>query len=186
MKSLMIDSSSLQIVNEVFENGTKAIELTQGYYTIIDESDFELVSRYSWRVLIQKRRNGSIKDLYARSRINGKIILMHRFILGLTDPKILVDHINHDGLNNCRENLRLCTSQQNCRNRQKQPGLSSKFKGVYWDRNRNKWRSSIRVDSKYINLGRFENELDAAITYNKKAVELFGEFAKLNNLEEIL
>ncbi len=180
----MISSSNMEIMNEIFEVGTRVIELIQGYYVIVDESDFERVSKYKWCVHIHRRKNGLINGPYAQSKINGKWILLHRFILGLQDPNMKVDHINHDGLNNCRNNLRLCTNQQNQGNRRKQPNTSSKFKGVSWYKRDKKWRSSIKVDGKHINLGRFDIERDAAVAYNLRAYIEFGEFAKLNNLQE--
>lgn len=103
---------------------------------------------------------------------------MHRQILGLTDPKIFTDHKDHNGLNNQRSNLRIATHGQNMAN--KSPSGKSKYMGVSWNKNDKKWRSQIRKNRVTIYLGSYINEIDAAIAYNNKAVEVHGEFANLN------
>lgn len=81
------------------------------------------------------------------------------------------------------ENCRWVTRQQNNFNRGGRKGCTSKYKGVHWDKHHSKWRASIRLNGKLINIGRFDDEVDAAISYNRKAVELFGEYASLNVVE---
>jgi hypothetical protein len=100
--------------------------------------------------------------------------------MGLSDPKIHTDHINHDKLDNRRINLRSCTNQQNHMNKSSNKDSTSKYLGVSWHKNANKWQSSIRFNGKQIHLGIFNNEQDAAKAYNLKAIELFGEFSNLN------
>lgn len=103
---------------------------------------------------------------------------MHKF---LTDwPK--TDHIDGNGLNNQRRNLRPCTTAQNAANQTQQKGRSSLYKGVSWRKGRNKWRAGIKVNGKQINLGDFTNETEAALAYNKAAAEHFKEFARLNTV----
>lgn len=109
----------------------------------------------------------------------GSCILMHREILGLIAGSPDGDHRDGDGLNNRRNNLRVVTKSQNQMNQQKIRG-NSRFKGVCWDKSRGKWLATIRFERKSYNLGRFNNESDAACAYDKKAQELFGEFARLN------
>ena len=101
---------------------------------------------------------------------------MHIFILGFKG----IDHIDGNGLNNQRNNLRKATHQENMMNRQSNKNSSSQFKGVHWYERTNKWQARITFNQKRISLGYFTSEIDAAKTYNKKALELFGEFAKLN------
>lgn len=128
-----------------------------------DSEDHELISRYNWQY-----HNG-----YARA---GKI-LMHRLILGLKDPSINADHVNHDRLNNTRANLRACNKSENQWNRLSQGG-SSKFKGV--TRFEGSYFSQIRCNGEYHYLGLFRSEVTAAKIYDKAARELHGEFASLN------
>jgi hypothetical protein len=104
---------------------------------------------------------------------------MHRLILGIADPKLDVDHRDGDGLNNCRSNLRVATRQQNGSNQRKRAN-SNTYKGVCFDKSRNRWLAGIKVNYKRINLGRFESEIEAAQMYDVAAKELHGEFARLN------
>lgn len=94
------------------------------------------------------------------------------------------DHIDGDGLNNQRLNLRQSTKSQNNMNTNKGQGYSSKYKGVTWDKARKKWKCGIKINGKQIFIGRFIEEDDAALAYNQKASELFGEFSRLNVLEK--
>lgn len=104
---------------------------------------------------------------------------MHREIMDV--PKHLVcDHINHNGLDNRKNNLRTCTRQQNTHNQKPRKKGTSKYKGVDWNKRQKKWRARIYYRGKCHYLGYFNNEIDAALTYDKKAKELFGEFACLN------
>jgi len=94
-----------------------------------------------------------------------------------------VDHIDGNGLNNTRANLRICTYQQNvcnCKSR----GGDSKYKGISWDKRSKKWRAKIRYNSKDKHLGVFEDEIEAAREYDREAAKLFGEFAYLNFPED--
>ncbi len=106
---------------------------------------------------------------------------MHREILGLRpgDGKI-TDHKNHNGLDNHESNIRLCTNQQNTQNKKPYVFSKSGYKGVYWYKKVRKWQVHIRVNGTLLHLGYFNKEEDAARTYDKKAKELFGEFACTN------
>lgn len=146
----------------------KAIELTKGKFALIDDEDFDLVSKFKWHVSGCKN--------YAISGRREKLIRMHNLIFG----KMKVDHINGDGLDNRRENLRKCTNSQNMANSKKRIGTSSKYKGVCWCKRENKWSAYIYTNKKRKSLGYFKNQKDAAKAYDKKAVELFGSFARLN------
>ena len=100
-------------------------------------------------------------------------------------PKgLFVDHINHDGLDNRKSNLRLCTQRQN--NQTQRPrGKTSKYKGVYWNKRAKKFMASICIDGKKKSLGYFIDEVAAAKSYDKAAKKLFGEFAYLNFPNEV-
>ena len=156
----------------------KTIKLTQGYETIVDDSDYEWLNQWKW--CVHRKKNTS----YAQRRINGKTIRMHRLILGILDkPEFQADHINCDGLDNRRINLRLANHTQNCRNSRKiliyrgKP-TSSIYKGVSWYKAYRRWRA--KVSGKHI--GYFDTEEEAAHAYNEFVKENFGEFARLNDI----
>lgn len=148
----------------------KRIPLTQGKFALVDDEDYVELNQHKW--CAYKQGN----TFYAARAVN----LMHREILGLKrgDGKV-TDHIDHDGLNNQRSNIRVCTQQQNMMNKRKRKNNSSKYKGVYFLKT-NKWIAQIHFDNKSIHLGLFDDELEAAQAYDKKAIELFREFAKTN------
>lgn len=152
----------------------KQIPLTKGYFATVDDEDFESLSKFKW--LAGAQPTGLVYALHRGT-------LMHRRILEkeLEDKPIHVDHINGNGLDNRRSNLRLCTSAQNQMNRRKQRGkCASKYKGVR--RCRKKWQAHLKKDGKYFFLGTFEKEEDAALAYNLAAVQLFEKFARVNEL----
>jgi len=156
----------------------KKIPLTQGKYALIDDEDFELVSRHKWWASIRENR------IYAKAWINGKEVYMHRLILGVNGKKH-IDHIDGDARNNRRSNLRFCTQLQNNRNMRKSFfEKSSKYKGVSWDKWHKKWHSCISKYNKSIHLGFFKDAVDAAAAYDVAALEQFGEFA-LTNFEMV-
>jgi hypothetical protein len=151
----------------------KTIPLTKGKFAIVDDEDYEELSKYKWKVRLIR------KHFYAFRGITDRWICMHREIMGLPlrDNRV-VDHINNDGIDNRRCNLRICTHQQNCFNKKIQVGRNSQYKGVRKDRNR--WKASIKHNYKEIHIGSFGSEIDAAKAYDNKAKELFGEFSCLN------
>lgn len=165
----------------------KKIKLTQGKFTIVDDKDFNQNKWYFHKgyaaksiTIISQNKSQNIKH-------KQKTILLHRVIMeNKLDRKLRqnedVDHINGNGLDNRRSNLRICTRQQNLANSIKHKKISSIYKGVYWYKNYEKWHSSICFNYKRINLGYFNNEIEAAQAYNKAAQLYFGEFARLNDV----
>ena len=151
------------------------IPLTQGYAALIDDDEIERVLPYLWRTI----NNNGI--LYAGTGGRSPLF-MHRFIMNLpygsSEPQ--VDHINLNGLDNRKSNLRIATRSQNMANRLKPVGGTSRFKGVGWDSSRSKWRAQIMVMYENKFLGRFTDEEDAARAYDEAAREYFGEFARTN------
>lgn len=150
----------------------KRILLTQGKAALVDNSDYDELCRHAW--------NYSTPQGYARRKSRDGIIYMHRQILDApagTD----VDHINGDKLDNRRSNLRLVTRTQNLYNMAPRSG-TSRFKGVSWHAQRNKWAVYIQVDRKSIYLGLFTDEIEAARAYNRAALEYIGEYARLNEV----
>lgn len=156
----------------------KQIPLTQGYFALVDNEDYQWLTQYEWRIIIERHRyyyaGRSAKENWR------KCILMHRVILNV--PKGLqTDHINHNGLDNRKANLRIVTNTQNQYNQQPQRrNTSSRYKGV--KRKGNRWEAAIKHNRKEIFIGSFINEIDAAKAYDKKATELFGEYAWLNSM----
>lgn len=112
-------------------------------------------------------------------------IRAHRYIKGVTDPDILVDHRDGNKLNNTEDNLRVATKAQNNRNVKKTWTSSSKYKGVTYQEGSNKpWIAQIGYENKRVYLGAYHHEKEAAQIYNLAAKELYGEFAELNDMEE--
>ena len=143
-------------------------------YCVIDTADYELVRGHRWSVHVKKNTN------YAETRVSGKKIRLHQLLL----PDVSqVDHEDGNGLNNRRLNIRPASDGQNCANRKKASSTTSSFKGVNWRKDAQKWRAEIRVNGVNFNLGCFINEEDAARAYNAAAVQRFGEFAKLNDVQ---
>ena len=153
----------------------KEIQLTQGQVALVDDEDFEALSQSKWWA--NKDRNTFYA--YRWIKVDGKGIAqsMHNAILNGKG----IDHIDKNGLNNQKSNLRFCTISENAMNQRKQRNTSSIYKGVCIDKPYGKWRSHIRINGKAIDLGSFTSEVEAAKAYNAKAIELFGEFANLNN-----
>jgi hypothetical protein len=144
-------------------------------YAVIDNEDYEKVSKYRWYF---NTRGYVITDIWQKDTKKNKRILLHRMIMNISDPKVFIDHMNHDILDNRKENLRLCSNKENNRNSigQKQ---HNGYKGVYQTLY-NSWNVAIVVDAKNISLGTYYNEKDAALVYDQAARKYFKEFAYLN------
>lgn len=158
---------------DVAREDTRLIALTRGRLALVDAADYDELSPYSWHICVGKR------VWYAAAWIDGVRVKMHRLVMG-APPGLCVDHIDHNGLNNTRRNLRLCTKAENCRNARPWKNGGSKYKGVSWHKGTRKFRAKIGYERKCKWLGVFEKEEDAARAYDKKAKELFEEFAYLN------
>ena len=162
------------------ENGEdfRLIPLTQGKFAIVDAEDYGWLSKHKW--CAAKSR----ETFYAHRFREGTIVGMHREIMRA--PKgVVCDHKNHNCLDNRKNNLRLCTSAQNQYNKRSKKGCSSRYKGVVRRDAHKRWRARIGFNRKRIHLGDFADEKQAAIAYDDKAAELFGEFAYLNFPERI-
>jgi hypothetical protein len=155
----------------------KTIPLTSGLVTVVDDDDYDELSKYKWC---------SCSGRAARPRrIKGepKFLIMSRVIMDA--PKGMeVDHRDGNPLNNQRHNLRVCTPAENQHNQKKQSRqTSSQYKGVHWHKASKRWMARIKKDKKKHYLGCFEVEEDAARVYDKAARTLFGKFARLNFYE---
>lgn len=141
---------------------------------MVDDEDYGWLSEHKWSA-----GQTIWGQWYAHRRSNKHFVKMHRIILNAPDG-LQVDHINGDGLDNRRSNLRLATSCQNNQNRRSiLVGTTSKFKGVSWHPH-GRWQARIRSGIKTYYLGSYDNEEAAARAYDVKARELFGEFARTN------
>ena len=152
----------------------KTIQLTQGKIVIVDDEDFDELSKHRW---YYDYHGYAVRH---RNRPYRGTLPMHRVITHATDG-MDVDHINGDGLDNRRENLRVCTHAENMRNSGKNRRNTSGYKGVYWHKQRQKWHARIRVgDGRCLNLGLFDAAEEAARFYDLAALAYHGEFAHLN------
>ena len=136
--------------------------------TLIDNEDIEKIKSFKW-VYIKTRG-------YVKAMINGKEILLHRFILN-TPHDLLVDHINHNKLDNRKSNLRFCNKSQNAMNLKTPKNNTSGTKGVYWDKRSKKWYAKIKAENKNMHLGYFDKKEDAIESRINAEKKYFGEFS---------
>lgn len=153
------------------------VRIRCGSVVQVDSEDVDLLLRFVWRV-------GSHGYVQRRVRVGKKVyaLFLHSEIMG--GGTALCDHVNRDRLDNRRKNLRKATHSQNAANRAKAQKLcaTSQYKGVSWRKRTKRWKAQIQANEKYFWIGEFDSEEEAALAYNKKAQELFGEFAYLNEV----
>lgn len=161
----------------------KKIPLTQDKFALVSDEDFDFLNQWKWYAF-QPKNN---KTMYAfRTKGHGKGIkksfAMH-FVLMKPAKGLVTDHINGDGLDNRRENLRICTTAENMRNRTRlNKNNKSGFKGVSWQEDHSAWRATVMFNRKQYFGGFYDTVKEAAKGYNQLAKKLFGEFAALNKL----
>ena len=167
------DPNEYTVINGVCEVALTDRKLNILAITLVDLMDIEKVLKYRWYL----GPSG-----YAQNK--NKRIRLHRYIMGLADDSLVIDHINHDKLDNRKSNLRICTHSENHAARRIQSNNTSGYKGVTYDKARSKYEVQIKFNGKKYFVGRFRNIIDAALAYNEKALELHGDFAVLNNIPE--
>lgn len=161
---------------------SKLIPLTKGKFAIVDDFNYEWLNQWKWCVSEEGYTDYAIRGIYlggGKEKAKYKTISMHRLILNAKLGQ-LTDHKNHNGLDNQIFNLRPCTSRQNQQNTRKQKIRTSKYKGVYWQKQIRRWVASIRVNGKSKHIGSFKVESKAAKAYDLEAKKHFIEFAYLN------
>lgn len=157
----------------------KEIQLSQGKVAVVDDEDFEELSKFKWCAVKYGNIFYAIRNCPNPKTGKKTTITMHRQILGLTNPKEQTDHVDGNGLNNQRSNIRVCNKQQNGANRSAQKNNQLAFKGVSLFRG-GKFRAQIQVLRKNIHLGLFKTPELAAAAYDAAARKYYGEFARTN------
>lgn len=144
-----------------------------GETILIDDEDANIVAGITWSVL-------RIRQLaYATARVEGKRVYMHRVVSHAPDG-VSVDHINGEGLDNQKANLRFVTHSQNCMNTRKRSNQSSRFRGVYFDKGKGRWRAQVTASGVQTTIGTFESEEAAAVAYDREARLRFGQYGRYN------
>lgn len=171
----------------------RKLKTSNGYTFLVDNEDYNKVIQWSWYgndtksdyVVIQ--RTGYCKEYYKKTGYCSKTIKLSRFLMGVTDRHLTVDHIDNNPLNNQRSNLRICTQKENSRNKSPYKNSTSKYLGVHRifpDRKNGekRYRATIRPPEGRIQLGVFANETEAAKAYNVAAKKIYGKYANLNKV----
>lgn len=161
--------------------GVALVSVGNGLHASVDIADAPVVAALNWRAC--KAAN----TLYVRTNVrdeNGRdvILKLHRLLLLLSDQSVVADHINGDGLDNRRANLRVASRFENMQNRRLPSHNSSGFKGVAFCPATGRWRAEIYADGKRYRLGRFNTPELAAAAYDAAARKLHGEFARTNEM----
>jgi len=155
------------------------IPLTQGRVALVDAADYPWLSRYHW--FCSGTKHGSC---YAATHIHGKVVTMHRLIMN-PPPGMWVHHLDDNGLNNCRDNLCLCTPQENARRHRRRTNAATPFLGVFQRKEvLDKWYAKVEAGRQRAYLGPFNTAIEAARARDREAIELHGGFARLNFPEE--
>lgn len=156
-----------------------------GKSALVDDEDYNSLNHYRWHVKKHRNTFYAVRSVPLEGRTSTKL-KMHRVILGLTDPNILCDHIDHNGLNCQRYNLRPCDNASNRKNTLSRKNSTSKYLGVFIAKSKTykAYAAQIGIDGKSTYLGTFkftpEGEILAAKAYDEAAKKHFGEFANLN------
>lgn len=163
----------------------KKIELTRGLRALVDDDDYEELSKYKWCASpLRYNTSYALRNVYIPGK-SPKTIFMHNVIL---NPKKgeLVDHIDGDGLDNRKTNLRICTNTQNQWNKPMQSNNKTGYKGVSYYKTSKKWKAKVVANGVVYHLGTFDSPELAGRAYDKGAQEYHGEFARLNFPEDLL
>jgi hypothetical protein len=164
---------------------SKIITLHNGSECLVDDADFEFLSQWSWQC---DAKGYAVRSVHL-GRIDGKwkksTIKMHR-LLTACPKQYQVDHINGIKLDNRKSNLRICTNGENQMNGGAYKTSATGYRGVSWCRKTKKWKAQIQHNKHKQYIGVYPSKEAAALAYNRKAVELFGQFARPNQIPEHL
>lgn len=154
----------------------RCITLSNGLQALIDAADYERVAQFRWH-----SRGGRYAFRWMSTGMGRRKVSMQAEILGFREGHI-IDHVDGNGLNNSRVNLRFSTPTENRRNRRcpPRPTKTSCFKGVHYDAAKGRWRARIKAGGSNYCLGRYDSELEAARAYDVAALKMFGDFAAPN------
>jgi hypothetical protein len=165
-----------------FTKMAKEIILTQGKVAIVDDEDFDYLNQWKWYASKDRYKFYAVRNITI-SKGKQKSISMHRLISNNINTKMHTDHLNGNGLDNRKINLRICTHSQNLMNSKLRKDSTSGFKGVTYCKRNNKYASVIKLNRKLIWLGYFIDPIDAARAYNDAALKYHGEFAHINKID---
>jgi hypothetical protein len=159
----------------------KKIPLTQGKFTLVDDEDYEELSKYKWFAMKKVLRKGLVfyaaRNAPANSVSHERGLLwMHRVIMNTPDG-FDTDHINGDRLDNRRENLRICTHIENMQNQGKRENNTSGYKGVTFHKREKKWRAQVQMQGKRKTVGSYTSKEEAYLAYCEAAKKYHGDFA---------
>ena len=174
--------SMLLLVRRIrFGSPFRRIPLTQGMYAIVDPDDYETLCFYNWHAKKGPRTYYAVHSITNGKKQKRKNLYMHQLVLKVP-PNMYCDHINQNGLDNRKQNLRPATHTQNVWNRRKfkKPNPTSKYIGVDWSKSLKKFRARITVNGKRLHLGSFDTPEQAAKAYDSAAKKFHGQFASTN------
>ena len=157
----------------------KTIPLTKGKETIVDDEDYEFLMQWKWYASKIGRSWYALRSTFSSGKRGS--VYMHREIVQ-PEKGQEVDHINHNGLDNRRSNIRLCSHKENLTNVRPRIGYTSHYRGVHWYKNYQKWCARIMAGGQNFHVGYFDDEKEAAKAYNEAAIKHHGEFARLNDI----
>lgn len=158
----------------------KVIDLSKGYVALVDDEDYARLKNYRWSVITGKTLVAAKRNTWTNGK--GGTAYMHADIMGVKG----VDHVSHALMrfkivDNRKTNLRVATPQENSFNRRKKSGTyTSKYKGVYWKKDKKKYVVDVKAFGKVFRVGSFDDQKEAALAYDAKAVEFHGAFALTN------
>lgn len=181
MSGLLVNQKSTSALNATVHTGigTKEIPLTQNQFAIVDEDDYERLSRHKWCISYSR------DCYYARrsGRVSGKKITlqMHRVVLGLEyGDNLIIDHINRNGLDNRKSNLRIVSQKTNSYNCKMQRHNTSGYRGVAFCKQTGKYTSYITINGIQKHLGFYKTPIEAALAHDVASLLVYKENAIIN------